>query len=104
MLRREIYIYFPAYNLVRAAICDTTRLTGQEPRKLSFKNAVQAIVEYASLVSQDEHAIATMLWSIACNGVGNRPGRKEPRKIKHRKSKYSYMTKLRAEERAALNA
>jgi hypothetical protein len=104
MLRREIYIYFLAYNLVRAAICDAARLTGQEPRKLSFKNAVQAIVEYASLVSQDEHAIATMLWSIACNNVGNRPGRKEPRKIKHRRNKYSYMTKPRAEEREALNA
>ncbi len=102
MLRREIY-YFLAYNLVRAAMCDAARITGQEPRKLSFKNAMQAIVEYASLVSKDENAIATMLWSIACNNVGNRPGRKKPRKIKHRKNKYSHMTKPRAEEKAALN-
>lgn len=33
MLRREIY-YFLAYNLVRAAMCDAARITGQEPRKL----------------------------------------------------------------------
>jgi hypothetical protein len=103
MLRREIYNYFLAYNLVRAAMCDAARITGQEPRKLSFKNAMQVITEYASLVSKDEHVIATVLWSIACNNVGNRPGRKEPRKIKRRRNKYPYMTQSRAEEKEALN-
>ena len=103
MLRREIYNYFLAYNLVRAAMCDAARITGQEPRQLSFKNAMQVIVEYASLVSTDDDTIAHVLWSIACNNVGDRPGRKEPRKIKRRRNKYRYMTRPRHEEKEALS-
>ena len=102
MLRREIYNYLLAYNLVRAAMCDAARLTDQTPRKLSFKNAVQVIIEYAVLDSRDHTTFAQVLWSIATNNVGDRPGRKEPRKIKLRKSKYSKMTRPRNEEREAL--
>ena len=104
MLRREIYNYFLAYNLVRAAICDAARITEQDPRKLSFKNAMQVIVEYASLDSTDDSMVAHVLWSIACNNVGDRPGRKEPRKIKRRRNKYPKMTRPRKEEQEALNA
>ena len=102
MLRREIYNYFLAYNLVRAAMSDAARITDQEPRKLSFKNAMQSIIEHASLTRINESGTATLLWSIACNNVGGRPGRKEPRKLKRRKTKYSYMTRPRDEEKAAL--
>lgn len=102
MLRREIYNYFLAYNLVRAAMSDAARITDQEPRKLSFKNAMQSIIEHASLARINESGTATLLWSIACNNVGGRPGRKEPRKLKRRKTKYSYMTRPRDEEKAAL--
>lgn len=102
MLRREIYNYFLAYNLVRAAMCDAARITRQEPRQLSFKNATQVLIAYASLTSIDEYTIAHVLWSIACNNVGDRPGRKEPRKIKRRRNKYPYMTRPRKEEREAL--
>jgi hypothetical protein len=49
MLRREIYHCFLVYNLVRAAMCDAARITGQEPRKRSFKNAMQAIVEQSGV-------------------------------------------------------
>ena len=103
MLRREIYNYLLAYNLVRAAISDAARVTDQQPRRLSFKNALQSIVEYASLTHPSPRATATLLWSIANNQVGKRPGRKEPRKIKHRKCKYEKMTRPRSEEKAALN-
>jgi len=102
MLRREIYNYFLAYNLVRAAMCDAARISGKEPRKLSFKNAMQGILEYDSLVFKDKHTIAAVLWSCCGKTVGNRPGRKEPRKIKHRRSKYSFMTRPRQQERDAL--
>ena len=103
MLRREIYSYLLAYNLVRAAISDAARVTDQQPRGLSFKNAMQSIVEYASLTTPSPRTMATLLWSIANNQIGNRPGRKEPRKIKHRKNKYEKMTRPRNKEKAALN-
>jgi len=103
MLRREIYNYLLAYNLVRAAMCDAARITEQEPRKLSFKNAMQVITEYACLDSTDDSTVAHVLWSIACNNVGDRPGRKEPRKIKRRRNKYPMMTRPRKEEQEALS-
>jgi len=103
MLRREIYNYYLAYNLVRAAMSDAARVTDQQPHRLSFKNAMQSIIEYASLTRPSPRATATLLWSIANNQVGHRPGRKEPRKIKHRKNKYDKMNRPRCEEKAALN-
>jgi hypothetical protein len=104
MLRREIYNFFLAYNLVRAAMADAARITDQEPRQLSFKNAMQVIIEFATLTRTDDRTIAHVLWSIAGKNVGNRPGRKEPRKIKHRRSKYPLMTRPRQEEKDALAA
>lgn len=103
MLRREIYNYLLAYNLVRAAMCDAARITEQEPRKLSFKNAMQVLTEYAVLDSADDSTVVHVLWSIACNNVGDRPGRKEPRKIKRRRNKYRKMTRPRNEEKEALS-
>ncbi len=103
MLRREIYNYLLAYNLVRAAMCDAARITEQEPRKLSSKNAMQVLTEYAVLDSTNDSTVAHVLWSIACNNVGDRPGRKEPRKIKRRRNKYRKMTRPRKEEQEALS-
>ena len=43
-----------------------------------------------------------MLTAIATHLVGNRPDRIEPRKLKKRDSKYTYMTRPRNEERRLL--
>lgn len=102
MLRREIFNYYLAYNMVRAAMCDAARLSGRTPRRLSFKNTMQTFVEFGVLNSHGAAPSAVVYWSIAGNEVGNRPGRKEPRKVKLRKSKYPYMTKSRKIEQEML--
>lgn len=104
MLRREIYNYYLAYNIIRAAICDAARLSGRKPRELSFKNAIQTILAFGLLDQADVTRIKSAMRSIAANIVGDRPDRKEPRKVKRRKAKYSFLTKPRHVEKELLIA
>jgi hypothetical protein len=47
---------------------------------------------------------AELLKAIARCKVGRRPGRKEPRAVKKREQKYSYLTKPRTQARKQLAA
>lgn len=102
MLEREIMVYFLAYNLIRISMLDAAVVAKVSPRKLSFKSAMKAWLSMGS-DSQKSGDFAHLIWSIATCRVGNRPGRKEPRKIKRRRSKYPRMTQPRALEKLALS-
>lgn len=101
MLARELMVYILAYNIVRLTMCDAAKIGGHHPRDLSFKGAKDAWL----LFGQDEREpqnYAWLLWTIADVPLRKRPGRREPRKIKRRDSKYERMKLPRNQEKAAL--
>ena len=50
MIRKEIAIYFMAYNLVRAVITQASIIHEKIPRMISFKGASQLIIASASTI------------------------------------------------------
>lgn len=108
MIEKEVWTHLLAYNLVRETALQAARRHGALPRRLSFQGAVQIINAFATyLPIQAERRNSLwheMLAAIATIEVGARPNRIEPRKVKKRKAKYTYLTQPRSEERRKLRA
>ena len=106
MVEKEIWTHTLAYNLIREAAAEAARTHGKLPRHLSFKGAVQLMNAFAAYPATSPHERVhrwqTLLQAIATIAVGDRPDRIEPRKLKRRKAKYSYLTRPRKEERERL--
>jgi hypothetical protein len=106
MVRKEIWAHCLAYNLIRKTIAESARHQEVLPRHLSFKGAVQTMnsfAPYLALCVTDKDGLwAELLAAIATHVVGNRPNRLEPRKLKYRLGKFTYMTRPRTEERRTL--
>ena len=89
MVRKELWMYMLAYNLIRAVMMRAARSGGLCPRQISFKGAVQAVNGFIPVLvlAKDEVVAALLdaLWlSVAAHRVGNRPNRIEPRAVKRR--------------------
>jgi DDE family transposase len=108
MVEKEFWTHLLAYNLIRQTMSEAARTHNLPPRHLSFKGAVQIVNAFATYLprrQQDRDRLwQEMLTAIATHLVGNRPDRIEPRKLKKRDSKYTYMTRPRNEERRRLCA
>jgi hypothetical protein len=109
MVRREMWTCLLAYNLIRQTMLEAALQQGLSPRQLSFAAAMQKIAaSYQVLLLVDETAAAKLievqLRQMACNQVGHRPNRVEPRAIKRRPKPHDLMTKTREEARAELLA
>ncbi len=106
MVRKEIWAHCLAYNLIRKTMAESARHQGVLPRHLSFKGAVQTMnsfAPYLALCITDKDGLwAELLTAIAAHVVGNRPNRLEPRKLKYRLGRFTYMTRPRTEERRTL--
>ena len=106
MVRKEIHAHCLAYNLIRKTMAESARRQGVLPRHLSFKGAVQTMnsfAPYLALCITDQDGLWTeLLRAIAAHVVGNRPNRLEPRKLKYRLRKFTYMTRPRTQERRIL--
>ena len=106
MVRKEIWAHCLAYNLIRKTMAESARHQEVLPRHLSFKGAVQTMnsfAPYLALCVTDKDGLwAELLAAIATHVVGNRPNRLEPRKLKYRLGKFTYMTRPRTEERRTL--
>jgi putative transposase len=104
-VRKEILAHLIMYNLICTVICRAARVSEEEltPSQISHKGALQIIDAYAHrLPRTNVRIISDMLKAIASQRVGHRPNRLEPRKLKKRKGKYTYMTKPRHQERQRL--
>ena len=104
MVRRELWVTFLAYNLIRKVIATSASVHGKAPRKLGFTFACQTILSSWMLLSTGACRDASALWAsalsrIAANEVANRPGRIEPRVLKRRRHGYPLMRRPRAELR-----
>jgi hypothetical protein len=106
MVRKEMWTHFLAYNLIRKTMAESARHQDVVPRQLSFTGAVQTMnsfAPYLALCITDKDGLwAELLTAIAAHVVGNRPNRLEPRKLKYRLGKFTYMTRPRTEERRTL--
>jgi hypothetical protein len=109
MVRKELWMHLLAYNLVRVRMAQAAAVHNVSVRRLSFSAARTLIHHFAphlGMASGAEHRRieAELLQAIARCRVLHRPGRKEPRAVKRRSQKYSYLTKPRAQARKRLVA
>ena len=101
MVRKEVWTYILAYNLIRCHMARAAAKYSVQPRRLSFNNARHAITTFANtaIATTPAKAVelyADVLYIIACHRVGSRPGRTAERKLKRRKNKFPYLTRPRA--------
>ena len=102
MVRREFWMTFLGYNLIRTTAAAAALLHEKRPRQLSFTAACQYVLSSWMLFSCDrihpekiaDHCL-TLLEQIAACEVANRPGRLEPRVLKRRRHGYKLMQKPR---------
>jgi hypothetical protein len=109
MARKELWVYLLAYNLLRVRMAQAALVHHVLPRGLSFtaaKTHVHNFAVHMNTASRADYARleAEMLAAIASCRVGQRPGRKEPRAVKKRQQKYSYLTAPRDQARKRLAA
>jgi len=108
MVEKEIWTHLLAYNLIRETATEAARRHDALPRQLSFQGTVQVVNAFATYLPMCPETRLRlwqeMLAAIVTMKVGDRPNRIEPRKLKKRKSKYTYLTKPRSEERRRLSA
>ena len=107
MARKELWVSLLAYNLIRVRMAQAAVQHGPPPRRLSFTAAKILIHNFAphleSASGEDFRRLESeLLRAIAHSQLPNRPGRKEPRAVKRRQQKYSYLTKPRAQARKEL--
>ncbi len=104
MIRKELLMYFIAYNAIRHLIYETAHAHEQDPMRLSYKGALQALrqaeVYFNRAVgcSSEILRIRENLYdSICTNILLFRPERREPRCLKRRAKSYQLLTKPRHE-------
>jgi hypothetical protein len=109
MVRKELWMHLLAYNLIRVRMAQAAARHDVHPRQLSFTATMNHIQNFAEALrassgAERDRIEVELLRAIAACRVGDRPGRKEPRAVKKRQQKYSYLTQPRAQARKRLAA
>lgn len=109
MVRKEIYVYLLAYNLLRSLMWSAGTTYNTPPLRLSLQGTRHHlnnfIPQLLALTSNQRHQIYhTLLEVIVHKAVPERPGRSEPRVRKRRPKSYPLMTKSRHELRQQLQS
>ena len=109
MVRKEIYVYLLAYNLLRSLMWSAGTTYNTPPLRLSLQGTRHHlnnfIPQLLALTSNQRHQIYhTLLKVIVHKAVPERPGRSEPRVRKRRPKSYPLMTKSRHELRQQLQS
>jgi hypothetical protein len=109
MVRKELWTYLLAYNLIRVRMAQAAAVHGKLPRRLSFTGAQSLIHSFAPHLNiahgaKRRRIELDLLLAISRCRVPKRPGRTEPRAVKKREKKYSYLTKPRPQARKQLAA
>ena len=100
MVRKEIYAYLLAYNLLRTVMWDAGTTYKVDPLRLSLQGTRQHLDNFiAQLASASNkkrvQLYQTLLKTIVLKLVPERPKRCEPRVRKRRPKSYPLMMKLR---------
>ena len=102
--RSELWMGLLAYNLIRTVMLDSAKNYKLNICRLSFLGTMDRIIEMASgkLFHNDPgYAYDLTLKHIADDALPYRPGRYEPRRVKRRRTKYSFLTTTRKVAREA---
>ena len=107
MVRKEIWMTMLGYDVIRALMVAASREHGRDPRRVSFKGALQTLQEFAVGLREGTPEQRRWLWtillnSIAQDAVGDRPDRFEPRARKRRPKPYPLLTIPRRQAQAAM--
>ena len=107
MVRKEIYVYLLAYNLLRSLMWSAGTTHGTPPLRLSVQGTRHHLNNFipqllAASSTKVEQIYHTLLKVIIHKAVSERPGRSEPRVRKRRPKAYPLMTKSRHELREQL--
>ena len=106
MIRKEVLMYFIAYNCIRQLMSEAAREADLAVREVSFKGSLQALRNWEphlnqSKVSRAERCrlMSDLYEAITDIPIRQRPGRTEPRCRKRRPKNYELMTVPRHEMR-----
>jgi hypothetical protein len=101
MVKKEIWTYLLAYNLIRLIMAQAALLAGVVPRQLSFKHTLQLWMAWVNYIPEQcsEDKRETFFILVAQQRVGKRNGRIEPRAVKRRPKPFPLLTKPREEAR-----
>lgn len=104
MIRKEIWIYALAYNLIRRIMVSAALHRGTDPRSISFKATLQALHALGPLVSSLCLETKRIFYdTVSQIIVGTRPYRREPRAIKRRPKNHDLLMVPRWIAREKLN-
>jgi hypothetical protein len=92
MVRKEIYVYLLAYNLLRSLMWDAGTTYTTPPLRLSLQGTRHHLINFipellAATLTKRQRIYRTLLKVIAHKPVSDRPGRSEPR-VRANASKY----------------
>jgi DDE family transposase len=104
MVRKEMWAHFLAYNLIRKVMCQAAKEFELKPWRISFKGALQTITAFAlplltCVKGRLPEVVEQLLLAIARHGVGHRPGRLEPRRVKRRPKPHKLLNVPRGKAR-----
>jgi hypothetical protein len=99
MVKKEIWTYLLAYNLIRLIMAQAALLADVVPRQLSFKHTLQLWIAWVDYIPEQcsEDKRKTFFILVAQQRVGKRNGRIEPRAVKRRPKPFPLLTKPREE-------
>jgi hypothetical protein len=104
MVRKEILMYFIAYNCIRRLMYEAAEEADIAVRHVSFKGSLQALrnwephLNQAELSRAEQFRLVSDLYEAMTNApIQQRPGRKEPRCVKRRPKNYQRLTTSRHE-------
>ena len=100
MVRKELYIYLPRYNLLRTLMWSSGNTYGAPPLRLSLQGTRHHLDNFipkllAATSTQRDQIYCTLLKVIVHKTVPLRPGRSEPRVRKRRPKSYPLMKQPR---------
>jgi hypothetical protein len=108
MVRKEIGMYFLAYNLIRGMMAEAARVEEIEPRRVSFKGTLHTVRAFeeghlyeAARIAADLHRLIEL---IGQKRVGGRPDRYEPRAVKRRPKPHPLLRMPRREAQRLIRA
>lgn len=100
MAEKEIWVYLLAYNLIRLMMAQSALLADITPRSISFKHCLQLwLTSIPWIDTTDDDQLGMLLFLMAQQRVGNRPGRIEPRAVKRRPKPFPLLKKPRSAAR-----
>ena len=109
MVRKELYAYLLAYNLLRTVMWEAGTTYGVNPLRLSMQGTRQHLNNFAEQLAnapakKRKKLYRTLLKLIVHKPVPERPGRSEPRVRKRRPKSYPLMKQPRQVLRKQLTA